>query len=399
MGLSSIEGTERNTSSLDGFMEQVRKRGDERVQMIHKLARRVWKERRLSPSELQNRCLEAWDDAGAALGTRMRPLVPIEEDRQATDLIFGSGSFTTGEFQAAQFRAVAKYAAKPPVVLRGLVANRSEANGCNAAGVSRRFHVPLVELDFAEWYHEYIDGDETNPIQATRYWYPPGDPGRPPLLELARRFDIRQRQFHAVLGEMIAESMGPTDIASARGYSFQFCGAMFRHQREKPHVNDTHPADLTYVDPGTKEKLYPGWQSSAVQLMMRDHHRTFRGSLIEVEYMDRVEQIDELDEGALLAIGEGVSPETDVTMKAREIQSAIKLVDDHVFCTLEPTGLLLAWGISEKPLQIEFQDIDGNPVMVNQRVIAVGDRVRSGVNAWGRDLKQDLGELERFLLG
>lgn len=396
--MSSIGRTERESQALRDFMERARKEGVERVQMVHQFARRIWQGRQWSPSELQNRCLEAWDDVGAILGTRIRPLVPIEENRPATNLIFGSGGFTTGEFQAAQFRAVSEYAPKPPVVLQGLVANRSEANGCNATTVSRKFRVPLVELDFADWYHEYVDEGEVNPIQATRYWYPPGDPDRPPIPELARRFSIRQKQFHVALGEKIAEIvLEPTDIASARGYSFQFCGTMFKHRQKKPHVNDTHPADLTYVDPGTKEKLYPGWQSGAVQLMLRDHHRTFRGSLIEVEYMDRIEQIGELDKGALLAIGKGVSPEPDVAMKARDIQAAIKLVDDYVFCTVETTGLLLTWGISEKPLPTEFQDLDGNPVTVNQRAIVVGNKSRSGVDAWGRDLKQDLEELEKFI--
>ncbi len=128
--------------------------------------------------------------------------------------------------------------------------------------------------------------------------------------------------FHKTLGERIEAIVhDPTDIASARGYSFQFCGDIFEHQGKKPHVNDTHPADLTFVDPNTMEKIYAGWQANAIQLMLRDGHRTIRGSLIDVGYMDRVDQGDELDEGVLLAIGEGLSLMADQTLSAEEIQA------------------------------------------------------------------------------
>lgn len=387
-----------STTSLDVFMERVRAEGVRRVEAVHRLARRIWKERGWTAEELQKRCLEAWDDIGSDLGTRIKPLAPVHEDRPITDLIFGSGKFSTGEFQVAQFRAVSEYTPSPPVSLQGLVANRSEAHGCNAAKVSRRYSVPLIELDFADWYRETIDANESKPIHATRYWFSKDAPDRPPKSELARRFSIRQERFHSDLGEKIASITSvPTDIASARGYSFQLCSSLFRHQKERPHMNDTHPADLTYVDPGTKEKLYPGWQASPIQRMMEDGHGTFRGSLIEVEYMDRVDQIDELDEGALLAMGGGVSPTLGVPMSAEEVQDALKLVDDYFFCTLEPTGLILAWGVSEKPMQVTYQDLRGNPVEVKQRLVVVGDKIRSGINAWGRNLDKDLTDLETFL--
>lgn len=378
------------------FMDRARRRGAERIEMMHHLSKRIWSEKRWTPAGLQTRCMEEWDALGSTLGAKIRPLVPVSDERHVTNLIFGSGSFTTGAFEAAQYQAVARYAPDPPVALQAFVANRSEANGCSGARVSREFHVPLVELDFADWYRECVDGKETNPISATRFWFAKDDPKRPPPAEVVRRFEIRQERFHAALGEKIAEEVvAHTDIASARGYSFALCSALFKGQTAKPHANDTHPADLTFVDPRTKAKTYPGWQSGPVGLMMKNGHGTFRGSLIEVEYMDRVAQIDALDEGALLAIGEGVAPVG--PMAATDIQSAMKLVDDYVFCTLEPTGLLLAWGITDRPVPVEFQDTAGNPVIVSQRAIVVGDEVRSGIRAWGGDLRADLEKLERFL--
>jgi len=316
-------------------MKRVSEESGARVQRIHHVAKRFWKDRRWTPVELQNRCLDSWDKLGMDLGTRISPLVPVREDHPVTNLIFGSGSFTTGDFQAAQYEYVKSYVSRPPVVLLGIVTNRSAAHQCNARKVSERYSLPLAEVDFVDWYHDFIDDTEPNPIRATQYWFHRNDPKRPPINELTKRFKIRQNQYHVALNEKIAVlSPYPTDIASARGYSFQFCSNIFKHQKLLPHINDTHPADLTYVNPSTWEKLYPGWQSSAVKLMLDDHHKTFRGSLIEINYMDNISQIDELDEGALLAIGEGVTPDPPSSLSSKEIQDAIKVMDDCLVCTL-----------------------------------------------------------------
>ncbi|MGB9623110.1 MAG: hypothetical protein ACPL07_04615, partial [Candidatus Bathyarchaeia archaeon] len=55
------------------------------------------------------------------------------------------------------------------------------------------------------------------------------------------------------------------------------------------------------------------------------------------------------------------------------------------------------WGITEDPLPVTFQDKEGNPVVLKQRSIIVGNKVRSGINAWGGNLREDLKELEGFL--
>ena len=385
--------------TIDGFLARAREEGQIRVAILHRLAKRLWNDGRMTPGDMQARCMNTWDDLASEIGSRIVPLVNTGERRPITNVIFGSGGFSTGAFQAEQYREVKKYTDEPPVFLQGIVANKSLEHGCNAAKVSEENDIPLIELDFVDWYHEHIDANEKNPIPATRYWYAKDDPGRPDAEEIAKRFSLRTDEFHATLGELLANTFElPTDIASARGYNFQFCSTIFKHQPRKPAVNDTHPADLTYIDPITGAKLYPGWQSGAIQAMIDHGHVRFRGSLIEIKYMDRVEQVDELDEGALLAIGGGVSCDN-IPLEADQIQAAMKLVDDDVFCTLEPTGLILAWGISENPVKVKFQDVEGNEIEVLQHAIVVGDQVRAGIDAWGKDLENDIAALERFLVG
>ena len=162
-------------------------------------------------------------------------------------------------------------------------------------------------------------------------------------------------------------------------------------------LNDTHPADLTYVDPETGERLYPGWQSGPIRRMINDGLVHILGSLIKVEFMDRIEQIYELDEGALIALGGGLFIDGQKGSRARDVQNALKLIDDYVFCTLEPTGLILAWGISEDKLPVTYRDLRGNHIDLMQNLIVVGGKVRSGINSWGRDLSGDLKELGEFL--
>ena len=213
------------------------------------------------------------------------------------------------------------------MILQGLVTNKNESHQCNASKISQQYDIPLAELDFIDWYHEFHNARESNPIQATRYWFPPDDANFPPKNEIEKRFKIRQVEFHKALGEKIAAiSPYATGTVSARGYNFQFCRSLFKKQLHAPQVNDTHPADLTFVDPTTKQRLYPGWQSGAIELMMHDNQPKFRGSLIEVEYMDKVSQIYSLDEGALYAIGEGISPDSNLS---NDCQRYPRCNEDH----------------------------------------------------------------------
>jgi hypothetical protein len=387
-----------NSGETDPFWQEVERRSNERVESVHSIAKKIWGERQFTPVDLQNKCIEKWEEIGNALGTRILPLVPVSEEGPVSNLVFGSGGFSTGFFQAKQYKVVEEYAPKPPVTLLGLVANRSSEHGCNAFQVSEKLGVPLVELDFEDWYRENIDDGEEKPILATRFWFSADDSNRPPESELIERFRIRQELFHGALGRRISEDLGAViDTVSARGYSFQFCSSLFPIQDTIPMLNDTHPADLTYVDPGTGERLYPGWQSGPIRRMMRDGLVHIVGSLIKVEFMDRIEQIYELDEGALLAMGEGVFIEDQKRYPAREVQNALKLIDDYVFCALEPTGLILAWGISEDKLPVTYRDLRGNRIELMQNLIVVGGKIRSGINTWGKDLFNDLKELDEFL--
>ena len=383
-------------------MERVERSGHERVSWIHSVAKKVWGTGHETAFTVQERCIQAWDRIEQDSGLAFKPLVPVENGRPVSCVIFGSGGFSTGAFQADQFFTIKQHVGCPPVELAAIVANKSTVHGCNGRRVAEARGIPLVELDFIDWYAEYIDPGEENPVAASRYWFPPGTPDRPGAGELARRFRLRQVAYHGALGNALAAVMDgkPVDIASARGYNFQFCSSMFPGQELPPHVNDTHPADLTFVDAATGAKLYPGWQAGAIKLMMEAGHESFRGSLIEVSLMDDVAQIDELDEGALLAIGGGVSqlPPPEGPLSATAIQERMKIVDDHIFCTLEPTGLLLAWGISEQPVPVKFQDVVGNSIEVMQHAIVVGDEIRSGINAFGRDLHADLASLQAFLV-
>jgi len=387
-----------------GF-EKVKKEIEEQslrnINRLHQLSKKVWYVNNYSPYELQNKCIARWDDLGNEIGSKIKPIITVYEDRPVTNLIFGSGSFSTGDFQAAQYKEVNDYLDNPPITLQGIVTNKSKKNGCLGKKVALKYNLPYISLDFTDWYHNYIDKDESNPTAATRYWFQPNDPKLPSSKEIERRFDIRQNQFHKALGREIEKEINyPTDIVSARGYNFQFCSNLFLHQKSNlPKINDTHPTDLTYINSSTKERLYPGWQSQAVQLMLNDKIKHIRGSLIGVNYMDKTEQIYELDEGLILAIGQGIELKPKMDNTSNQIQELIKIIDDYFFCTLEPTGIILVWGISEEKLPVTYQDLSGEPITVEQHAIIVGDKVLSGIDVFGSNLARNLKDLEKFLLG
>ena len=385
---------------FDKIKKVIQEESSRNIEKLHKLSKKVWQIKNFSPYELQNKCIGKWDELKNEIGCKIHPLIKVYEDRPVTNLIFGSGGFSTGDFQAAQYQKVKGYLDKSPIILQGIVTNKSEKNGCNGKIVALKYNLPYISLDFSDWYHEFIDKAQSNPIRATRYWFQPNDPNIPPLKEITHRFDIRQNQFHKALGKEIEKKLSyPTDIVSARGYNFQFCSNLFFHQKESlPLINDTHPTDLTYIDPSTKERLYPGWQSQAVQLMLDDNIKQIRGSLIGIDYMDITEQIYELDEGPLLAIGQGIDISDNLERDSRNIQELIKIMDDYFFCTLEPTGIILMWGISERKLPIPYQTKMGETKIIKQHAIIVGDRVLSGIDAFGSNLEKNIKDLEAFLL-
>jgi hypothetical protein len=384
------------------FLQITQDKSRKNINKLHLLAKKIWAKKKIDPIDIVNRCLDTWDYLGDQLGTRIIPWINIDETRPITNLIFGSGSFSTGEFQAEQYNLVHSYATKPPMKLSGIITNKSGQHGCNGAKIAKKHDIPLVELDFSDWYHQNIDKNETNPIKATRYWYPSPTEHKQDFQSIKKNFKIRQNEFHKELGEKISQIMEyPIDTVSARGYNFQFCSNIFKFQGNRlPRLNDTHPADLRYVNPNTSEKLYAGWQSGAIQLMIDDKiHFRYRGSLIEVNYMDNMSQINELDEGALLAIGPGINLQEEPyeEFTAKQIQNLMKIMDDNLFCTLEPTGLLLSWGISETPILVDYYTKEGKKIQIKQHAIIVGNKMRSGAHAWGLNLEEDIRELENFI--
>jgi hypothetical protein len=385
---------------FDKFKEEIEEESFKNINKLHRLSKKIWQRYDLNPYDLQHKCITRWNELEDEIGSKIHPLIKVYENRPVTNLIFGSGSFSTGEFQARQYEKVSKYLKNTPITLQGIVTNKSKENGCNGKTVALKYKLPYISLDFTDWYHNFINENESNPTKATRYWYPPNDVHMPPSEEIQHRFDIRQNQFHKALGEEIEKRVSyPTDIVSARGYNFQFCSNLFLHQKNNlPVINDTHPTDLTYVDPLSKERLYPGWQSQAVKLMLEDNVTHIRGSLIGVNYMDKTEQISELDEGPLLAIGEGVNINPSLDNDANQVQEMIKIMDDYFFCTLEPTGLILAWGVTEKKMPVAYQTLYGETIIIQQHAILVGDKVLSGINAFGSNLTKNLSALEVFFL-
>ena len=139
--------------SLQLFNQRADDLGDVQVYAYRQFANRLWKE--YSPIELQNKLQDSWDNSGY----KIKPLVPVPEDRPVTNLIFGSGSFSTGNYQAEKYNLFYQLD-NPPVKLQGIVANKSLTHGCKGSLVAKETGFSYIELDFADWYHNNIDNNE-----------------------------------------------------------------------------------------------------------------------------------------------------------------------------------------------------------------------------------------------
>ncbi len=177
------------------FLAEIKVESKARIKKLHHLGKRIWEDRRWSPVELRNKCLDKWDDLSGDLDCAIIPLVSIDERRPVNNLIFGSGSFSTGRFQAEQYEEVKYYTDNLPIKLQGIIANKSQDHNCQAKLVSEEYKTPLIELDFSDWYHQFVDKKQSNPIRATRYWYNSGEENIPSSGEINRRFKIRQDRF------------------------------------------------------------------------------------------------------------------------------------------------------------------------------------------------------------
>jgi len=176
----------------------------------------------------------------------------------------------------------------------------------------------------------------------------------------------------------IEEGIGfKPDTISLRGFNFPITFPM--------SADDTHPADLSYVQSDTGKPLYPGWQSIGTAKMIEDGHRVFRSSLVRAPPINAFEDIGGVDAGELLSLTPSLRPPN--TRDARAIQEAMKRSEDGFLVTLKATGLLnYLWGIGEKPIGIRYRSLTGE-VEVTCRPIIVGTKVMSGKDAFGQNLE------------
>src|SRR6056297_3850245 len=115
---------------LEEFMEDLEKKSQDRIKRLQQFAKRVWNRNDLEPIDVRNRCLDAWDEMKHDAGSKILPLVRISEGQKPTNLIFGSGSFSTGDFQVEQYETIARLVDDPPMKVQGIVANKSTDHGC-----------------------------------------------------------------------------------------------------------------------------------------------------------------------------------------------------------------------------------------------------------------------------
>jgi hypothetical protein len=303
-----------------------------------------------------------------------------------TCAVWGSGSFSTGRQELHEADLLERKLGWSPIDYVGVVTNASIEDApdmpakCKAKKVAGEFKKQIVAKDFVAWYRDAIDRRSENPVRETRFFYPPGSGDVPPEAELRRRFGLRQRFEREALVPEMREVFGELPFsASLRGYSFPI---MMPHAAMQ--VDDTHPADLSYVD-AAGHALYPGWQEGATAGMIRDGITEYRSSLITVNPATTFELAQSVDSGELLALGAGMASE-DAPAEAKKVQEYLKQTDEYVLCALKATGLLRLWSFSIKPMPVRYRTLDGRSVEVMQRAVLVGDHLYSGDEAFGKSM-------------
>jgi hypothetical protein len=345
-----------------------------RVEALMAMATKIWS--RHTPSDLAAEVRGLWDSMRDDLGYKMEPLCRLQSKggEGIKCIIMGSGSFSTGGDELRRAEELRLRIGFNPLQYVAVVTNRAKSN---AAKIAEQFKKPLICLDFEQWYRENYDGNSQNPIRETRFLYFQGDEDRPPMDEIERRLRIRS-EYGAELMKAVEEGIGFTpDTISLRGYGFPITFPI--------SADDTHPADLSYVQPDTGSPLYPGWQSQSTAKMVADGHRIFRSSLIRTPPVSSVEDIGSVDAGELLSLTPGLQPSN--PQDARAIQEAMKRSEDSFLTTLKATGLLsYLWGIGDKTMGIWYRSLTGE-VEVKAKPVTVGAKVMSGKDAFGQTLE------------
>lgn len=368
-----------------------------RLGLVREAAKNIWSKYK-NPADLVDRLFASRlnyhnadgsdTDAGPVMDgfELIYDFVRLKEEGSIETLLWGSGSFTTGEQELAEEMLMKEYRGKPVVNYVGVVTNKMKSR---AKDVADRFGKKFVGIDFGEWCRENYPEIE-KPITDTSFFFPPGSEGRPSESELKFRYGVR-KEFEVTLLDKTTDTLGYIPQShSLRGYSFPIM-----HQNGQ--FDDTHPADMSYVSQDGVP-LYPGWQSGATQKMVDDGHKVFRSSLIDVIPVDDFSKIDVVDAGALLMLGGGYQP--DRPMTAEEIQSAMKKTEDYVLCATKAWGLFPTfWSMSRDKIGVYYRRLDGEAVKVNQKVLRVGLSLKLGTNAFGQDLERDLNLLTHELEG
>jgi len=357
----------------DGVDDLDRAHG-ERVEALMATAKKIWSKYR--PLDLVAEIEGLWDSVSDDLGFEIEPLcrLPSTDGDAVKCVIMGSGSFSTGGEELRRAEELRLGIGYNPVEYVAVATNRSRSN---ATKIAEQFERPFICLDFEEWYRENVDRNSQNPIRETRFLYFQGDDDRPSIEEIKRRLGIRS-EYGAELMKALEEGIGfKPDTISLRGYSFPITFPM--------SADDTHPADLSYVQPDTGRPLYPGWQSRGTAKMIEDGHSVFRSSLVRAPPVSSFEDIGRVDAGELLSLTPGLRP-TD-TRDAGAIQEAMKRSEDSFLVTLKATGLLnYFWGIGEKPIGLRYRSLTGE-VEVKCRSVIVGTKIMSGKGAFGQALE------------
>lgn len=364
---------------------------DKRLNAVIDLAKQIWKQ--YSPYELQQKMVSLWQDITRETGIKFIPLYKLQKDEIISCAVFGSGSFSTGKKELEIARELKNYLGWLPVNYTLIVTNRRKSNARAVFEEFTDLGMQYVELDFAAWYRKNYDPNSQSTIKDTRFFYPPGTE-RPSEKVIKRNFTIRKEFDKTLHDEIVKHCEFPTSI-SLRGYNFPVFTSLIPKGR-KILVDDTHPADMSYLDSKTKHQLYAGWQSGATGLMKKDGHTLYRTSLIAIDLLDTYADSQKVDTGVLYLLSPGTSPSHSWSPKA--IQITMKETEDYFLNALKATGLFpYLWGISEEPEEVTYNALKGKTVNIKQRMLVVGDQVRSGKEAWGQTLA-DIEHIKKLFL-
>jgi hypothetical protein len=331
-----------------------------RIERIIEIALDLWRHNTLK--ELRRKLEDIWQD-------EFTPLYEFE-DEPLSCAVFGSGTFSTGRYEIYISREIEKELGWVPVRYTLIVTNKRKSR---AGEVANEFGLPLVELDYSSWYRENHDSTSENPIRETSLF----KPGK----SIVQRFNVRA-EFDRGLRDRIEKSGGLPDLISLRGYSFPVMYTLLKG--EKRLIDDTHPADLSLTD-RNGVPLCPGWQVGAVEKMRACGCKLFKSSLIEVKPFFSVSDVTSIDTGKIYALSPGIKPPS--SWSTKKIQENMKRTEDYFLCALKATGLFpYMWGVSKKNCKVEYITKEGEIVTKSQPAIIVGEKIRCGRDAFGRDM-------------